>query len=598
MTISADDLFKIPLIYHVDLASDGKSVLYSSNPAGIPQLYLLETKPNSKPTQVTSGNDATMIGFLSPTGDRILYLQDKDGNELHHLFLASNKGENPQRITKNAYRTVGSAWHPNGKEVMRSYGTKDSSGIEIFNLETGESFILKEQKALLLGAKYSHDGKWIACTERAGGKDPKNLQVTVLNRNDPSDVISYKFKDGSKEAQPSWSPDDKKLAFISNLKGRNQVVIQEFKGEEHFFLDLEEGEEASGTQEIGWSPKGDKVYYVVSKYSRTRLYEHPLDGEKTALPFLEGTIHAFRISKDGKRIVAVHSSMASPHSLYLYKTESGTLTPLTTTECKVNLAELSKPKSIWYESFDGLKIHAWYLPAGCGKPPYPAVVWPHGGPWAQTFDAWSPYLQALSQSGFAVLAPNFRGSTGYGEEFRNMDIGDPGGGDLEDVVYGAKWLAKLAEVDKSKIAIIGGSYGGFMTLIALTKKPEVFASGVALVPVADWVEEYYIEDAFMRSADHELFGGTLEEKEELYRDRSPITHIANIKAPVLIIAGRHDSRCPIEPTEKFVKKLKEMHHPHEFRVQENEGHGFTRIKAAIEEAKTAIEFLKKTLKVH
>ncbi|MFQ5999827.1 MAG: alpha/beta fold hydrolase [Candidatus Bathyarchaeia archaeon] len=595
MPISIPDLFKIPLIYSIDLASDGRLVLYSSNPTGIPHLYIVETKPGSKPKQLTSGNDPVIFGSLSPSGDNILYLQDKDGNELHHLFLVSKEGEKAQQITKNPFRTWYVEWHPNGKEAVRSYVTKKSCGLEIFNLRTRENFVLKEQKTPFFDVRYSHDGKWIACTEWGGGKDPKNQQVVVVNRNDPTDTISYKFKDGSKEMHPSWAPNDKKLAFLSDVNGRNQVVIQDFQGEERLFLDLEEGEEAIDMQEIGWAPTGDKVYYIVSKHSRTKLYEHPLDGEKTALPFPEGTILTFRISKNGKTVVAVHSSMTSPYGIYLHETGSNIITPLTSRKYKVNLAELAKPKSVWYKSSDGLKIHAWYLPAGHGTPPYPAVVWPHGGPWWQTYDTWNPYLQSISQSGFAVLAPNFRGSTGYGAEFRNLDLSDPGGGDLEDVVSGAEWLGKQSEIDSSKIAIMGGSYGGFMTLIALTKKPEVFAAGVAVVPVTDWLEMYELSDAAFRRFMEELFEGPPDKKEELYRDRSPITYISQIKAPVLIIHGRHDSRCPIQPVEKFVKKLNEMTHPHEFRVQEKEGHGFARVDANIQEVKTAVEYLRKTL---
>jgi dipeptidyl aminopeptidase/acylaminoacyl peptidase len=176
-----------------------------------------------------------------------------------------------------------------------------------------------------------------------------------------------------------------------------------------------------------------------------------------------------------------------------------------------------------------------------------------------------------------------------------MDLSDPGGGDLEDVVSGAEWLAKQPEIDKSRIAIMGASYGGFMTLIALTKKTEVFAAGVAAVPVTDWLEANELSDASVRSWDYELFGGPPEEKEELYRDRSPITYISQIKAPVLITCGRQDSRCPIQPVEKFVKKLKEMNHPHEFRVEEKEGHGFARVEALIREVTTRVEYLKKTL---
>lgn len=302
-----------------------------------------------------------------------------------------------------------------------------------------------------------------------------------------------------------------------------------------------------------------------------------------------------KISKDGATVVAVHSSLSSPPGIYLHKVGSPSSTLLTPRDYKVDLAELSKPESVWYESFDRLKIHGWYLPAGSGSPPHPAVVWPHGSPWWQTFDAWSPYLQSISQSGFAVFAPNFRGSTGYGADFRNMDLSDPGGGDLEDVVYGAELLRKRPEIDGSKIAIMGGSYGGFMTLIALTKKPEAFSAGVAIVPVADWLEMYELSDSAFRRFMQELFEGTPEEKESLYRERSPITHISRIKAPVLIIHGRQDSRCPIQPVERFVKKLEEMKHPHDFKVQEAEGHGFARVKANIREVTTAMEYLKKVL---
>jgi len=244
MPISIEALFKIPVIYFVDLARDGKTLLYSSNTTGIPHLYTMETRPDSAPTQVTRGDDSVIFGFLSPSGEDIVYLQDKDGNELHHLFLTSKEGKETRQITNAAMRTWDAAWHPNGKEVARTYATKESCGIEIINTRTSENFILKTQTTPCSGVKYSHDGKWVAYTEYGGGKDPKNNQVTVVNRNDPADTVSYKFKDGSKETFPTWAPNDKKLAFFSDANGKTQVVIQDFQGEEHLFLSLGEGEEA------------------------------------------------------------------------------------------------------------------------------------------------------------------------------------------------------------------------------------------------------------------------------------------------------------------------------------------------------------------
>jgi dipeptidyl aminopeptidase/acylaminoacyl peptidase len=597
MPISIDELFGIPLIYQVDLSSDGRTFLYSSNASGAAHLYISQIKRGFKPKQITHGNDPVMLGYLSPSGEQVLFLKDKDGNELHHLILTSKDGAKTKRITKTPCRTWSACWDSSGKEIARSYTTKKACGIEVFNLKTDENYVLTEQENPLFDVAYSPNCRWIACTEYGGGKDPKNMQVTVLNKKDPKDVIHYKFKEGSKEVLPSWSPDGKKLAFLTDSKGKNQVVIQDFKGTDCQFLPLEEGEEAVDFQSPCWSGKSDAVYYAVSKRSRTRLYDHRLNTERVALPFPEGTILFFKASKDGRTIAAIHSSLSSPHCIYLNRIGSKTIEPLTPQKYKVNLSKLAKPKSVVYKSYDGLKIHSWYLPAGRGSAPQPAVVWPHGGPTFQTYDIWSAYLQSISQSGFAILAPNFRGSTGYGAEFRNMNLSDLGGGDLEDTVAGAKWLAKQREIDRSKIAIFGASYGGYMTLMALTKRPEVFAAGVACVPITDWLESHELADATFRKWHEELFGGLPEKKQKLYRDRSPINFVSKIRAPVLITAGRNDPRCPIHPIEKFVKKLEEMKHPHEFIVAEKEGHGSGRVDSLKKEVKAGVNYLKKTLNI-
>jgi len=157
MPISISDLFSVPLIYWVDLAPDGVVVLYSSNATGIPHLYVLQTKLRSKPKQITSGNDSVTHGFFSTSGDHIVYFQDKDGNELHHLFLTSKEGEVARRITEIPYRTWYGGWHPNGKEFTRSYAAKKSCGLEVCSVENGENFKLKQQEAPFFDVKYSHE---------------------------------------------------------------------------------------------------------------------------------------------------------------------------------------------------------------------------------------------------------------------------------------------------------------------------------------------------------------------------------------------------------------------------------------------------------
>ncbi len=260
-----------------------------------------------------------------------------------------------------------------------------------------------------------------------------------------------------------------------------------------------------------------------------------------------------------------------------------------------------EPRSVWYESFDRKKIHAWYMPAVDAKEPYPATIHSHGGPWYQTSDSWMAGINfhIVSQSGLGILSPNFRGSTGFGTEFQYLDLGDPGGGDLEDIVHGAKWLKKQPEIDGTKIGIFGSSYGGYMTLIALTKKPEVFVAGISMVPVVDFVENYKLADALFKLLYITLLGGPPRGKyKELYIDRSPITHISKIKAPVLIMAGMADSRCPWPPIEKFINKLKEMNHPHELAIVEKAGHVSSTLNHSeiIPIVTKMLEFIKKILK--
>ena len=563
---------------YYDVDENCKSILYSSNSSGIPQLYLISSEVGSKPRQITNGTDPVIFSYISPKGDKLIYPRDKDGDEMDQIFFFSVKSGDRKQLTDKPYRTLGLGWHPNGKEVSRIIVTKKGYVLESINVESGETFVLKEPSLLIDAIHYSHDGKWIACNAYPSFT---NTQIYIINRNDPEDIIIYNIKDDSRESLPSWSPDDKMVAFRSEATGRGRIVIQEFQGEDQFILDINEDEEVISSSTLFlsntpvWNPKSDTVYYIVNKHGRNTLHAHPLTGEKEpALLFPEGVVAMPKVSKDGRFIVAAHSSMTSPDGIYIHEFGSEMVVSLTPREFNIDLSLLNKPQSIWYKSFDARSIHSWYISAVDNTKPYPAVIRVHGGPWAQFSDGWlaSVLSNCLSQNGIASFLPNFRGSTGYGSEFQNLDIGDPGGGDLEDIIYGADWLRTKSEIDKTKIGIMGASYGGFMTLIALTKKPDAFITGVSSVPVIDWGEMYSLSDHVFQQFIKNLIGGTPEQKKDLYLDRSPITHISNIKAPVMIMASKNDSRCPIEPIEKFIKKLKEKNHPHEFILEEKAGH--------------------------
>ncbi|MFW9969537.1 MAG: prolyl oligopeptidase family serine peptidase [Candidatus Odinarchaeota archaeon] len=594
---------KVPIIWDYDIDENFKTLLFNSNISGIPLIYSVPVDLSEEPKQINSGREPVMMASISNDGKNLIYFQDEAGNEKFQLYLIPVAGGNPKPLTEKDQRTITIGWHPNGKEIVRSYVSTGAPIIETIDLQTKETALLKETSPIALDLHFSPDGKWLALTNM---KKITNTEVMIINIEDPSDIIIYNLSDKTEECFPSWSPDSKKLAYLSNINGWRQVVIQEFQRDDKIFLELDKDEEVPEPSYRGdaviWDPKGDKVYYIISKYSRTTLHSHQITGMRsTALPFPQGTLISPRISKNGKFITVLHSSMMSPFGIYIHELGTNNLFPLTSRKFDIDISQLKEPQSVWYESFDGRKIHAWHLPAIETKVPYPAVVHSHGGPWYQTYDSWLQgiILHIPFQNGFAVLSPNFRGSIGYGSEFQYLDLRDPGGGDLEDIVNGVKWLKKQPEIDNKKIGILGASYGGYMPLIALTKKPDVFNWGISMVPVVDFVQDYKLADALFKQFNITLLGGPPRGKyRELYIDRSPITHISKIKAPVLIMAGMADSRCPWPPIENFINELKKMNHPHKLAIVEKAGHVSSQLNHSeiIPIVSKMLEFIKNIIK--
>ncbi len=592
----------------VDLTKDGKQFLYSSNHSGKPQLYMKSVDPNSEPRQLTFGDLHVKMGYFSPNEKFIAFQAEDFGNELFHVYVLNLKDKEltPKKLSIKAYFSDSLSWNPNGKEVARAVGllTGGKNGIEIFNVETGETLLFHESPNPVGDVQYSPDGKWIAYTAVVHGG--KGSEVRVQNRENPADINVYSINDHANEMQPCWSPDGKWLAYVTNSGETWHVAVQKFLGNKLIHLDLNEQEEVvtneSGTSDfkLHWHPSSKKIYYIYTKHSRSYIRGHLLTNEKEEpLPFRDGENGPFNLNENGNVFVSFHSSMTCPSGIFYHEIGSKGSYRVTPKDHEDYLIEmLSRPQSIWFESFDGLKIHGWYLEGkGASKEnPARAILYIHGGPADQVFDEFAQgvYLQTFSQLGYCVFAINYRGSTGYGNEFKKSNKMDYGGSDLEDCVHAAKWLRTRPEINPDKIAIAGGSFGGFMTLIALTKKPKVFNAGVALVPVVDWISTFKMFGEYYTEA----FGGTPEEQVELYRDRSPITHVRNIKSPVLIIAGATDARCPIEPIRKFVGELKEMEHPHVYIERGQDGHTSMLESAGdrIKDFRAIMKFLKKSLK--
>jgi dipeptidyl aminopeptidase/acylaminoacyl peptidase len=253
---------------------------------------------------------------------------------------------------------------------------------------------------------------------------------------------------------------------------------------------------------------------------------------------------------------------------------------------------LAEPEETHYTSFDGLEIPAFlYRPARLdrGSPP-PAVVWLHGGPNFQFFNMWHPMIQLLQSKGYVVMAPNFRGSIGYGNEFCDLKKGDWAGGDLKDVVAAADWLEATGQTDGSRIALVGGSYGGYLMLMALAKAPGRWAAGVDLFGFVN------LETFYRNAMDHVQLMvrnqiGTPEENPTLYRERSPINNCSSITAPLLILHGANDAVVPLSESEQIADRLHSLGRICELKVFDGRDHRFQGASCQVEYMRIISEFL-------
>ncbi|HLT23966.1 MAG TPA: S9 family peptidase, partial [Ignavibacteria bacterium] len=257
----------------------------------------------------------------------------------------------------------------------------------------------------------------------------------------------------------------------------------------------------------------------------------------------------------------------------------------------------TKPRDIFYKSFDGLKIHGlMYVPKGLKKDgTNPAIVWPHGGPEWQEMHNFSRYLQVMANAGFIIIAPNFRGSVGYGKTFQKKIYKDWGGAEFKDVLASVEYLKSTGYVDPKKVAIVGGSFGGFMTLTCITKAPEIWKCAIDVFGPSNMFTFLNSIPEHWKDATSRLVGDVEKDKEMLF-DRSPINHVDNILCPLLVIQGKHDPRVVVEESEQIVNKLRERNKPVEYMLLEDEGHGFTKVKNTIDVFKKNIEFLEKHLR--
>lgn len=596
---SVDKFFMIRNMIDADWSPDGKQIVFNSNISGRCNLWTMPAS-GGWPIQLTFSNQRQYNPAWSPDGKWIVFQSDYDGNEQWDLFLVSTQNGEIISLTNTAdVSEEGPVWSPDGKQIAYAVKPKSSSVFEIFVMDlqsrkTRQITSNTPANYINIAPIWSPDGKFLAFTREEAKATDRNVFLADLESGKLSCLSEH---DGEKTYTANdFSSGGKYLLITSNAKnGYENCALLDLSSKKLSWL-TDEKWEVHGS---AFSPDSKAIVFTGNVDGNKDIYFLDLKTkEARQLACAQGVNTPIGaqspFSHDGERLLYLHDGPNAPDDIWVYDTASGKSKQLTDSlVAGLKCDDLVVPQLVHYPSRDGKwQISAFvYLPYNCernGK--NKAVVWVHGGPTSQAKNSYNKNIQFLVNQGYLVLTPNYRGSTGYGEDFKRANLFDMGGGDFQDVLAGADWLKKSGFVDPSKMVIMGASYGGYMTMMALTKAPEMFAAGVAIVPFVNWFTEVENEDPALAQWDLASMGDPVKNK-ALWEDRSPINFVDNIKVPLLMIAGGNDTRCPKTEAEQVMAAVKKRAGIAELKVYDNEGHSFSKIENQLDYWRRIHKFL-------
>jgi len=608
-SLTIEKLYMTRQIGRPTWSPDGKSIAFISNMSGRNNIWVVPAE-GGFPTQLTVSDQRQTGVAWSPDGKWIAYQSDYDGDEQWDIFLVSPKTGRVVNLTQTReIAEMNPTWSPDGRYLAYEVKPKTSAAVEIDVYD----MVMREVKHLTANTPqdkrnvdpiWSKDGKYIVYTqEQAKGTD-SNIFIANWANGKSKLLTPHKGEQlyFANDISALNTYDAQTVLLTSNVaNGYSNIglllvgTFAEPQPAEIEWLTKDKSEIRGGE----FSPDGKRVTFTANVDGNEDIYLHDLGtGKSTALAIAKGLNEPAgghsAFSGDGSRLLYYHNGPTAPGDLWVYHVASGKSQQITHSFVGgIRSEDLVEPYLIHYPSRDGKwTISAFlYVPYNMARNGQnAAIVYLHGGPTSQTMNLFNRFIQFAVNQGYMVLAPNYRGSTGYGKEFQQANLFDMGGGDLQDILAGVDWIKQTGHLDPKKIAVMGASYGGYLSMMAVTKAPEVWAAGVPIVPFVDWFTEMKNEDPVLRESDLATMGDP-EKNKSLYEDRSPINFVDRIKAPLLLLAGGHDPRCPKSETEQVVDAIKKRGGTVDYKIYENEGHGFARVENQIDAYKRVGDFL-------
>jgi dipeptidyl aminopeptidase/acylaminoacyl peptidase len=574
--------------YSPQFSPDDRRLAYLSDLTGLPQVWMVGLDDGNWPQQLSLGQER--VGFLSyaAKSDMIACGVDSGGDERFQIQIIEDGGERLGMVTNepDVIHNWGD-WSPDERSMCFSSNARNPSFFDIYthSLDDGSQELVHQNDGSNYPVSWSPDGSSILFMRMHA---PFNHDLYLLSVRDRSVELITAHDGDAAYYSPTFDPTGRFVYCVTD-EGREFPALARIDVASKTLSYLyTENHEFEG---LSMSRDGSKVAFIVNEdgYSRLMVWRVGTEAlERVDVP--RSVIGGLTWSNDGKKLAFSLSSSTTNSDLWLYDLHAGALRRVTrSSTCGIQGSSFVEAEPLRFKSFDGLEVPAFlYRPRAPG--PVPLLVYLHGGPESQFRPGFNPLLQYFVRLGFAVLAPNFRGSTGYGRRFTHLDDVYGRMDTVKDAIAAVGHAQKMLEIDKRKIVAWGGSYGGFMVLACLYSDPDLWAAGVDIVGISNFVTFLRQTGPWRRKIRIAEYGDP-DKDHEFLEKISPNNNAQLIKAPLFIIHGANDPRVPIGEATQIMETMQNLGREAHLMTFDDEGHGLVKLHNRIEGYSTALGFL-------
>jgi dipeptidyl aminopeptidase/acylaminoacyl peptidase len=582
---------------------DAKTIAYLGNDTGTSQIYLIPTA-GDRPRQLTNFEDNVSFVRWLPDGKRLLFGKARGGDENTQFFLINADGTSLLPLTDNPQiRYNYGDMTADGEWIFYSSNKRDRRYFNIYrmNLKDGREELLLGDDGNYSVAAVNDNGSFVIVS-KSGTELSLDNDLFLLDVRKKGLTHLTPHRGASEFSDPVFTADG---FFLSHNDQRDFSVLEFWRQKsaargndwspENLVKETVYAEDNSDIDSVAANRYISVLAFTVNRNGYSKLFVKGIEtdgkplvtsikpiGQSIELP-REGIISGLEVSSDGSKLAFAFNSPIDNTNIWVADLKTKKVKKITSASTAgIRPASFVRPELIKFKSFDGLEVTGWYYPAKVlsrrfRRQPPAVLVSVHGGPEGQERPGFNSLYQYYLSQGYAIFAPNVRGSTGFGKAFSHLDDVRNREDSVRDLAEGVRWLIENKKADRDRIAVMGGSYGGYMTLAAITLYPELWAAAVDTVGIANW-ETFLKNTSGYRRRQREVEYGRLDRDLDFLRSISPINRVDRIRCPLFVIHGKNDPRVPYTEAEQIVAAIKARGGIVEYKLYDDEGHGISKLK--------------------